>query len=179
LASQWRLPVRAGTRWITEIPAKKASIEITRRSKNLANKAVVLYQSIKIKNKWTMRRAEGTLRNLPEGSYYVSYYDGTRKRMEPVGRDPKEALNSIKKKQLELLYVAEGGQIAMPLNGVLFQQTDLHPPRVKKSFAAAIKEYLDCVDRQGKSGYGLAPRTVRHTAIVFLSSSSSIPVPSG
>jgi hypothetical protein len=119
----------------------------------LADKSVVLYQSIKIKNKWTMRRAEGALRDLTKGSYYVSYYDGARKRMEPVGRDPKEALNSIKKKQLELLYVAEGGQIAMPPNGVLFQQTDLHPPRAMKSIAAAIKEYLDdCVDRQGKSG---------------------------
>jgi hypothetical protein len=45
----------------------------------LANKSVVLYQSIKVKNKWTMRRAEGMLRNLTGGSYYVSYYNVHRR----------------------------------------------------------------------------------------------------
>jgi len=127
----------------------------------LANKSVVLYQSIKVKNKWTMRRAEGMLRNLAEGSYYMSYYVGAQKRMESVGRDAKEALNQVKKKQLELLYIANGGHIASPPNGSLNYPTNSQPAPAKKSVTVAIKEYLDdCRDRQRKSGYGLAPRTV-------------------
>lgn len=106
-----------------------------------------------------MRRAEGMLRNLTEGSYYVSYYDGAKKRMLAVGRDAKEALGQVKKKQVELLYVAQRGQIAR--NGAHLDRADSIPAKTSKSIAKAVKEYLDdCRDRQGKSGYGLSARTV-------------------
>ena len=134
----------------------------------MANKSVVLYQSIKVKNKWKYRRAEGMLRDLSVGSYYMSYYAGSKKRMEPVGRIAKEALDLVKKKQLELLYVANGGTIAHPmLIAPISQpapeptQSASKPAQERKSIAAAMEDYLDdCRDRKGKSGYGMAPRTI-------------------
>jgi hypothetical protein len=39
----------------------------------MANKAVALYQSIKVNGKWTFRKVpEQRLRRLAEGAYYIS-----------------------------------------------------------------------------------------------------------
>lgn len=127
----------------------------------MANKSAVLYQTIKIKNKWTTRRAEGTLRNLTEGVYYVVFYRGAERCTESAGRNAKEALDLLKRKQVELLYVAQGGHVSTPLPAAFDPGAAVAPPKERKSLKEAIKEYLeDCRDRQGKSGYGMAPRTV-------------------
>ena len=55
----------------------------------MVNKAVSLYQSVRINGKWTFRKApEQRLRKLSEGKYYVSWYEGSKKKMEPVGAEP-------------------------------------------------------------------------------------------
>jgi integrase len=72
--------------------------------------------------------------------------------MEPAGPDPDIALATLRRKQAELNFLAMGGEVKLgdPMEGT---------KRVK--LAEAVKEYLaDCRDRQGKSGYGLAARTV-------------------
>jgi hypothetical protein len=53
----------------------------------MANKAVALYQSLRINGKWTFRKVpEQRLRRLSEGKYHVSWYEGSKKKMEPRGR---------------------------------------------------------------------------------------------
>jgi hypothetical protein len=77
----------------------------------LANKSVVLYQSIKIGNQWTFREVPGDLPKFSKWQLYVSWYDGAQKRMDPVGRDSKHALKMLNKERLELAYVAAGGAV--------------------------------------------------------------------
>jgi hypothetical protein len=48
------------------------------------------------------------------GEYYLSWYDGKRKRLDPAGSDPEAAL--AEKKRLELAYVATGGEVKQPDN---------------------------------------------------------------
>jgi dolichyl-phosphate-mannose--protein O-mannosyl transferase len=64
----------------------------------LANKTAVLYQRVKINNKWTFKKAPGSrLRRLEEGSYYVSWYNGTNKQLEPIGPEPSVAVTALRK----------------------------------------------------------------------------------
>jgi integrase len=119
----------------------------------LENRSVVLYQRIKIKKKWAYRKVSEELTALVSGEYYMSWHEGKSKHMDPVGSDPVAALAELNKKSLELAYVAAGGEIKennkLPGDGGL-----------RKRVSTAVKEYLeDCLDRQGKSGYGLAART--------------------
>jgi hypothetical protein len=116
----------------------------------VANVKVRLYQSIKVAGKWILRRApEQRLRQLSIGRYYVRFGN----RMEPAGQDPAVALAALRRKQAELTFMAIGGEVNRNES-----RTD-EQKRVK--LADAVKEYIaDCRDRQGKSGYGLAPRTV-------------------
>ena len=116
----------------------------------MANVKVSLYQSIKVAGKWTFRRApEQRLKLMSQGGYYVRF--GSR--MEAAGPDPAVAVAALRRKQAELTFLALGGEVR--LNSL----TPEAPERTKVEFA--VKEYLaDCRDRQGKSGYGLAPRTV-------------------
>jgi integrase len=116
----------------------------------LANVRVSLYQSLIIAGKWTLRRvSEQRLKRLSEGGYYVRFGN----HMEPAGRDPAVALATLRRKQAELNFVAVGGKL---------EQSDRAGDRPQRTkVMVAVKEYLaDCRDRQGKSGYGLAPRTV-------------------
>jgi hypothetical protein len=48
----------------------------------LANCSVVLYQSIKIKNKWAYRKVSEELSKLSSGEYYVGWYEGSKKQMD-------------------------------------------------------------------------------------------------
>jgi hypothetical protein len=74
--------------------------------------------------------------------------------MEPAGRDPATAPAALKRKQAELRFVAVGGEVKPD------ESSGDDTKRV--TVATAVKEYLaDCRDRQGKSGYGLAPKTVQ------------------
>jgi len=116
----------------------------------MANVKVSLYQSTKAAGKWTFRRApEQRLRLLSVGGYYIRF--GTR--MEPAGRDPAVAMAALRRKQAELNFVANGGELKP-------DDTQAEGPK-RVRVVAAVKEYLaDCRDRQGKSGYGLAGRTV-------------------
>lgn len=77
----------------------------------MANRTVVLYQRIKIKKKWAYRTVPEELTALVSGEYYLSWYEGSRKSMDPVGSDPEVALAALNKKRLELAYVAAGGKI--------------------------------------------------------------------
>lgn len=126
-----------------------------RRSLGLANKTVVLYQHIKIKGKWKYCKVDPSdrLRRLSEGEYYISWYERTRKSMEPLGPDPDVAKVAFDKKSAELRFIATGGEVKHD------ESKAEHAQRVKVS--KAVEEYIDdCLDRQGKSGYGLAGRTV-------------------
>lgn len=120
----------------------------------MANRTVVLYQRIKIKKKWAYRTVPEELTALVSGEYYMSWYEGSRKSMDPVGSDPEVALAALNKKRLELAYVAAGGKI---------KESDSNLPTEngrRKRVSVAVEEYhADCIDRQGKSGYGLAVRT--------------------
>jgi hypothetical protein len=131
----------------------------------LANKSVVLYQSIKIGKKWTFRPVDEDSSHFSEGPFYVSWYDCKKKQMDPVGRDPELALSKAKLKRAALAYISAGGEIKntnQPQNPV----GDLTEAEVKNtnpaqdpaqdriSVTTAISEYVaDCLDRQGKSGY--------------------------
>lgn len=117
----------------------------------MANVKVSLYQSIKVAGKWTFRRAPlQRLRLLSEGGYYVRFGN----RMEAAGRDPAVAIAAVRRRQAELAFVALGGEVKQDESGAA------QPKRVK--LVDAVSEYIaDCRDRQGKSGYGLAPKTVQ------------------
>ena len=123
----------------------------------MANKSVVLYQNVKIKTEWKLQEVVDDLPKFSEGPLCVSWYEGTKKHMQPVGRDSEHALKMLNKKILELAYLAAGGEIK--------EGSDYTPPSpgqnaIGKRVSLAVKEYLaDCRDRQGKSGYGLAKRT--------------------
>jgi hypothetical protein len=68
------------------IHSKPLSFHLTNgKRKRLANRSVVLYQRIKIKNKWGYR----------------------------IGGDPGAALAKLEKKRLEVAYVAASGEIKM------------------------------------------------------------------
>lgn len=154
----------------------------------LANKSVVLYQSIKIGNKWTLCPVDEDSSHFSKGPFYVSWYDGKKKHTDPVGRDPEHAIRMAVRKRAELALIAAGGEVkeARPVqmpapNSTEAENTKFTPiqsssglegsegrnlaPAKKpiperKKVETAILEYLqDCADRQGKSGYGLAPRT--------------------
>lgn len=133
----------------------------------MANRSVVLYQRTKIKKKWAYHKVSEVLSELNSGEYYLSWYDGKRKRLDPVGNDPEAALDALQKKRLEMAYVAAGGEIKQPdrkkdlesaylaLGGEI-KQSDNRPVNnlQKRLLSLAVKEYLsDCRERQGKSGY--------------------------
>ncbi len=120
----------------------------------LANKTVVLYQHIKIKGKWKYCKVASSdrLRRLSEGEYYISWYEGTRKRMEPLGPDADVAIVAFDKKVAELRFIATGSAVK--------QEEEERGTRTRVT--DAVKGFLaDCRDRQGKSGYGLAKGTVK------------------
>jgi len=77
----------------------------------LANKSVVLYQSIKIENKWILCPADEDSSHFSKGPFYVSWYDGKKKQMDPVGRDPAHALRMALRKRAELALIAAGGEV--------------------------------------------------------------------
>jgi hypothetical protein len=120
-------------------------------STGLTNVRVTLYQSIKVGGKWTLRKApQQRLRTLPEGGYYVRFGN----RMEPAGPDPAVAIAALKRKQAELALLALGGEVKSDESGA--------EESTRVRLVDAVKEYIaDCRDRQGKSGYGLAPKTVQ------------------
>jgi integrase len=155
----------------------------------LANKSVVLYESIKVGKKWVFCPVDEDSSHFSNGPFYVSWYDGRKKQMNPVGRDPEHALRMANLKRAALAYVAAGGEVKdtsrvqNPAQGSAEREVkngnqaqlpagektesevkkDNPVPNSiedRKSVSTAISEYLaDCDDRQGKSGYGLAPRT--------------------
>jgi len=155
----------------------------------LANKSVILYESIKTGTKWKLRPVDEDSSHFSNGPFYVSWYEGKKKQMEPAGRDPEHALRMAHLKRTALAYVSAGGEFKniRPVKNPV-QDSKEHEPentnqtqiRVggskesevkngdgsetsvpdRKTVRTAISEYLeDCLDRQGKSGYGLASRT--------------------
>lgn len=127
------------------------------RSTGLANKSVVLYQSVKVKTKWTFQEVVDDLPEFSKAPLYVSWYEGKDKRMVPVGRDSKHALKMLDKKRAELAYKNLGGEIK--------ESTECAPSSPDQNgsegdVSSELKKYLaDCKDREGQSGYGLGKRT--------------------
>lgn len=112
---------------------------------DLANKSVVLYQNVKIKTEWKFQEVVGDLPRFSKAPLYVSRYDGTKKRMEPVGRDSEHALKMLNKKRLELAYKGVGGEIRESDEGA---DPSSNPNGTKKKVSVAVAEYLaDCRDR--------------------------------
>ena len=48
----------------------------------MANKSVVLYQSIKVRNKWILCPVDEDSSHFPRDIFYVRWYDGKKKQME-------------------------------------------------------------------------------------------------
>jgi hypothetical protein len=90
---------------------------------DLANKSVVLYQNVKIKTEWKFQEVVDDLLRFSKWPLYVSWYDGSKKRMEPAGRDSDHALKMLNKKRLELAYKGAGGEIKE--NDEVVDQPDL------------------------------------------------------
>ena len=105
----------------------------------MANRSVVLYLRTKIKKKWAYRKVAEVLSKLGCGEYYLSWYDGKRKRLDPAGSDPEAALNALQKKRLELAYVAAGGEVKQPNN----------KKSLESSFVAAGGEVKQPDDKKG------------------------------
>jgi len=78
----------------------------------MANRAVSLYMSVKKPDGlWGMKSVpEKRLRNLSIGSYYVSFYEGNRKKFDNVGSKADAALAALQRKRKELEFVAVGGE---------------------------------------------------------------------
>jgi len=155
----------------------------------LANKSVILYESIKTGTKWKLRPVDEDSSHFSNGPFYVSWYEGKKKQMEPAGRDPEHALRMTNLKRASLAYISAGGEVkrinpvqtpapgsaedgvksANQLQDLAGNSTESEgkntdpgqsPIQDRMSVSTAIAEYLaDCLDRQGKSGYGLARRT--------------------
>ena len=79
----------------------------------LANKSVVLYESIKAGKKWHLRAVDKYPSHFSAGPFYVSRYDGKKKQMEPAGRDPEQALRMVTLKRAALAYLSAGGELAI------------------------------------------------------------------
>ena len=79
----------------------------------LANKSVVLYESIKVGKKWHFRPVDENASRFSDGPFYVSWYDGKKKQMEPAGRDPEHALRMAHLRRSALAFVAAGGEITI------------------------------------------------------------------
>ena len=77
----------------------------------LANKSVVLYESIKVGKKWVLCPVDEDSSHFSDGPFYVSWYEGKKKQMDPAGRDPEHALRMANLKRAALAYVAAGGEI--------------------------------------------------------------------
>jgi hypothetical protein len=77
----------------------------------VANRSVSLYLRLKIKNKWSFSKVAEEPSKLTTGEYYLSWYEGSRKHLDPVGNDPKTAQAKLEKKRLELAFVAVGGEV--------------------------------------------------------------------
>jgi hypothetical protein len=121
---------------------------------DLANRSVVLYQNVKTETGWELQKVVDDLPKFSKGPLYVSWYEGSEKQTEPVGRDSEHALKMLNKKRLELAYTNAGGEIK---HGEVAPDKDPDQNGNRKKMSVAIAEYLaDCLDREGKSGYGLA-----------------------
>lgn len=77
----------------------------------MANKSVILFQSLKIGRRWVFRPVDEDSSRFPNGQFYVSWYDGKKKQIDPVGRDPEHALRMANRKRAALAYVSAGGEI--------------------------------------------------------------------
>ena len=93
----------------------------------LANKSVVLYQSIKIGSKWILCPVDEDSSHFSKGPFYVSWYDGKKKQMDPVGRDPEHALRMALRKRAALAYAAAGGEVknSDPVQGPVRTSTEV------------------------------------------------------
>ncbi len=77
----------------------------------LANKPAFPDQSIKIGTKWILRAVDEASNHFTEEQFYVRSHDGMKKRMEPLGRDPEQALCMPNLKRGALAQVESEGEL--------------------------------------------------------------------
>jgi hypothetical protein len=116
------------------------------------NRTVKLYQSVKRNKDWgTEPVPDNQLKNLKDlcegqGNFYLAYYEGTNRRMAPVGRFADAAKQKLMRKRGEL---EMGLEPATP---------DDPGPKAESSIEAAIKKFVEQQEAfVGESGYGTAP----------------------
>jgi integrase len=116
---------------------------------------VVLLKQIKIDGKWRHARAlfdtKGRVRRdrvrvggqdelHPEGSYLIEWWEGGKRRLEPVGADAQDAAEKARIKQAELSAVRHG---IMPASPPVAPVVEVAPQRTTLTQALdAYKEYI-------------------------------------
>jgi hypothetical protein len=92
----------------SSVPSKPCSKE-----HGLGEQASGFYQLIKIGEKWVLCPVGEDASDFSDGPFYVSWYQGKEKQMDPVGCDPEHALSMAKLKRAELAYVSAGGGLGV------------------------------------------------------------------
>jgi integrase len=123
----------------------------------MANKVVRLYRTVKTSSgKWSPQPVrDSELKDIKdlaegEGNYYLSYYEGGKRRMPPVGRFADAAKQALAKKRRGL----ENRNLGLP---VLPEPE----PRAEDSLAAAMGKFLGQQQAMvGNDGYGSARNSI-------------------
>lgn len=117
----------------------------------MANTRVKLYRTKKDESgHWSFVKTDTRrLRRLTEGAYYTFWYEGKKRRSENVGREPDVAVAALHRRQKTLEAIAAGVAVVEP---------DTKGTKV----AEAVADFLaECRDRVGKSGYGMAKKSIK------------------
>jgi integrase len=119
------------------------------------NRTVKLYQSVKRGNNWGTEPVPNNqlknLHDLPEGggNYYLAFYEGTKRRMAPVGR----FADAVKQKLMR-----KRGELEMGME----PPAPDPEPKAESCIEAEIKKFLEQQEAfVGESGYGTAPKTIK------------------
>ena len=144
VALSWPLLAPAGTHWHAFTPVHRRFHQTTiGKRMGLANKSVVLYQNVKTKTGWKLQDVVDDLPKFSKGPLYVSWDEGSKKRMEPIERNSEHALKMLNKKSLEPAYKAAGGEIKEGDDGIANSTPPLPEQNgTTKSVSVAVVEYL-------------------------------------
>jgi integrase/recombinase XerD len=114
------------------------TVNLTKRGPDKKYRPVVESANGRIKPDWVLVNGEPT--HMPEGSYYMSFYQGKRCIRKSVGRDAAQAQARRGKKQAELKLRAEGTKAGLTVTAPE-EETSLR-------LAEVAADYLDEVSRR-------------------------------